>query len=183
MRDHKYEIKYGLKIGEFGVKRRPSGYMVDIEKRARSVINPQKYAHITDWRKRSKGTRSSLFPEEPNYVIPKAKRVTTAAQMFLDKKMIPGPPHYKKLDELKPKIHGFYGNTESKCSMSGSVAFEKKFIPGSNSYESRGKGMSAILKEKAKAFLYVHKPDYSKTSCKIKKTNVPAPTSYEVGEA
>ena len=79
VRDHKYEIKYGLKIGEFGVKRRPSGYMVDIEKRARSVINPQKYSHQTDWKKRSKGTRSQLFPEEPNYVIPKAKRVTTAS--------------------------------------------------------------------------------------------------------
>ena len=103
--------------------------------------------------------------------------------MFRDKKNIPGPPHYKKLDELKPRIHGFYGNTESKCSMSGSVAFEKKFIPGPNFYESRGKPMSQILKEKAKAFLYVHKPDYSKTSCKIKKNSVPAPTSYEVGDA
>ena len=116
-------------------------------------------------------------------MIPKAKRVTLADQMFLDKKRIPGPPHYKDLDMLKPKIRGFYGNSESKCSMSGSIAFEKKYIPGPSAYESRGKAMSVILKEKSKAFLYVHKPDYSKTSCKIKKTNVPAPTSYEVGDA
>lgn len=54
VRDHKYEINYGLKFGEFGVKRRPSGYMVAIEKRARSVINPQKYTHQADWKKRSK---------------------------------------------------------------------------------------------------------------------------------
>lgn len=119
----------------------------------------------------------------PNYVIPKAKRVTLADEMFIEKKRIPGPPHYKELDKLKPKVHGFYGNTESKCSMSGSVAFEKNFIPGPNAYESRGKGMSQILKEKAKQYLYKHKPDYTRTSCKFKKTDDPAPTSYEVGEA
>ena len=174
-RDHKYEIKYGLKFGDFGVKPRPSGYMHAIEKRARSVIDPQKYTQQFDWKKRSK--------EMPNYVIPKAKRITLADQMILDKKRIPGPPHYKDLDKLKPKVKGFYSNTETKCSMSGSIAFEKKFIPGPNMYESRGKGMSVILKEKSKAFLYVHKPDYSKTSCKIRKTSAPAPTSYEVGEA
>ena len=54
VQDHKYEINYGLKFGEFGVKRRPSGYMVAIEKRARTVINPQKYTHQADWKKRSK---------------------------------------------------------------------------------------------------------------------------------
>ena len=119
----------------------------------------------------------------PNYVIPKAKRITLADQMFIDKKMIPGPPHYKELDKQKPKVHGFYANTESKCSMSSSIAFEKKFIPGPNAYESRGKSMSNILKDKAKAFLYAHKPDYSRTSCKIRKTNEPGPPDYEVGEA
>lgn len=45
VQDHKYEIKHGLKFGEFGRKRRPSGYMSVIEKRARSVIDPQKYSH------------------------------------------------------------------------------------------------------------------------------------------
>lgn len=78
----------------------------------------------------------------PNYVIPKAKRITLADQMIEDKKRIPGPPHYKDLDKLKPKIHGFYANSESKCSVTGSIAFEKKFIPGPNAYESRGKAMS-----------------------------------------
>ena len=118
----------------------------------------------------------------PNYTIPKAKRITLADQMFIDKKRIPGPPHYKNLDKLKPKnLGGSAWNEEPKCSLTGSIAFEKKHIPGPSVYESRGKAMSVILKEKAKAYKYEHKPDYSKTSCKIKKTNVPAPTSYEVG--
>ena len=36
----------------------------------------------------------------PNYLIPKAKRITLADQMFLDKKLIPGPPHYQTLKKL-----------------------------------------------------------------------------------
>ena len=73
--------------------------------------------------------------------IPKAKRITLADQMFLDKKRIPGPPAYDNTG-LSVKVLGFYGNTESKLSTLGSTAFEKKYIPAPNAYESRGKGMS-----------------------------------------
>ena len=102
--------------------------------------------------------------------------------MIISKKTIPGPPNYDNTG-LKQKVHGYYMPSEAKCSVSGSIAFEKKFIPGPNAYESRGKPMAQLLKEKAKNFLYVHKPDFSKTSCKIKKTNDPAPTSYEAPTA
>lgn len=62
--------------------------------------------------------------------------------MFTEKKKIPGPPHYST-DNLKiKKTPGFYDNTETKFSMTGSVAFEKKFIPGPNAYESRGRSMT-----------------------------------------
>ena len=56
--DHKYEINYGLKFGDFGVKRPPSGYMNAVVKRARSQVDPRKYAHQKDWKKRSKESGS-----------------------------------------------------------------------------------------------------------------------------
>lgn len=104
--------------------------------------------------------------------------------MIISKKRIPGPPAYKN-EGLKPKIMGFYANTESKCSVIGSTAYEKKFVPGPNAYESRGKSMSEILKEKAKNFLYHPEVDFKKMklSSKFKKTNEPGPTSYEVTPA
>ena len=102
--------------------------------------------------------------------------------MIISKRTVPGPPNYDNRG-LKQKIHGFYMPGEAKCSVIGTTAYEKKYVPGPNAYESRGKPMAEILKEKAKSYLYVHKPDYSKTSCKIKKTNDPAPTSYEPTKA
>ena len=69
-------------------------------------------------------------------------------------------------------------NRETKLSILGSVAFEKKFIPGPNAYESRGKGMSQIIKETAKEFKKYEAPKYPKSLIKVKKNNVPGPTSY-----
>jgi len=110
--------------------------------------------------------------------------VTLADEMFAQKKLVPGPPHYDNTG-LKDKVHGFYGPTEVKCSVVGSTAYEKKFVPGPNLYESRGKSMSEILKEKAKNYLYVYKADPSKkkVTIRVKKTNDPAPTSYNFMEA
>ena len=42
--DHKYEIRYGLKFGEFGVKPPARGYMTAVIKRAKSCVDPRKYA-------------------------------------------------------------------------------------------------------------------------------------------
>lgn len=104
--------------------------------------------------------------------------------MFIAKKRIPGPSVYNN-EGLKPKIVGFYGNSESKCSVIGSTAYEKKFVPGPNAYESRGKSMSDLLKEKAKNYMYNPENDIKKSKMqnKFKKTNEPAPTSYKVAES
>ena len=72
-------------------------------------------------------------------------------QIAKSKRYIPGPSHYLK----KPKperILGTYGNKELKITVTESVICEKKDIPAPNKYESRGKSMSEILKEKAKKF-------------------------------
>jgi len=42
--DHKYEIKHGLKFGDFGVKRSSDRFMDTIVKRARSCVAPNKYS-------------------------------------------------------------------------------------------------------------------------------------------
>ena len=98
--------------------------------------------------------------------------------MVKDKKKIPGPPHYVNTG-LKEKVYGFYGPSEPKCSVLVTTAFEKKYIPGPNAYESRGKSMTEELKEKAKKFLHQHKPGKYSSGVKWKKTNDPAPTTYE----
>ena len=98
--------------------------------------------------------------------------------MVKDKKKIPGPPHYDNTG-LKDKVHGFYNKSEPKCSVLVTTAFEKKYIPGPNSYEGRGKSMSDELTEKAKKFMYQHKPGKYSSGVKWRKDNIPAPTSYE----
>ena len=139
-------------------------------KRAKSCVDPRKYSHQTEWKKR---------PEKDNYKFPIAKRITLSDQMIKDKKLIPGPPAYNNTG-LKQKIEGFYGKTEEKCSVIGSTAYEKKYIPGPSAYESRGKSMSVILKEKADKYLFEFKYDKKvSTGVRVKKTNDPAPTSYE----
>merc|ERR1712060_569166 len=78
---------------------------------------------------------------------------------------------------LKVKTKGFYGVTEVKCSVLGSTAYEKKFIPGPNAYESRGKSMGQILNEKKKAYLYQYQPKRKPDSgVKWRKTKEPGPT-------
>lgn len=101
---------------------------------------------------------------------------------MLAKKKIPGPSHYTKTDPYKPKIFGFYGSTNDKVTDIESTIFVKKAIPAPNKYDSRGKGMGDILKEKAKAYLYKPKPDPTRGE-RIKKSKEPGPGSYKVTEA
>ena len=101
---------------------------------------------------------------------------------MLAKKNIPGPSHYKNMDPYKPKIFGFYDSTNDKVTDIETTIFVKKDIPAPSKYESRGKGMSEILKEKAKAYLYHAAPDFTRTSG-VKKTKDPGPTTYKVTEA
>ena len=78
--------------------------------------------------------------------------------MVKAKRKVPGPPAYDNTG-LKRKVQGFYGNSERKYSILASTAFEKNHIPGSNMYESRGKSMAELCKEKAKNFMYVYTKD------------------------
>lgn len=58
----------------------------------------------------------------------------------------------------------------------------KKAIPSSTQYESRGKSMADILKEKAGKFLYAPKPERHLMDV-IKKNQDPGPGTYAVPEA
>ena len=117
-------------------------------------------------------------------MIPQAKRQTINDELLKIKRRIPGPPAYDNTG-LKQKVQGFYGNIEVKYSVLASTAYEKKYIPGPNVYESRGKSMSDLLKEKAKKFAYAYTPDPNEkhSVVKWKKVNGPAPTSYEWQES
>ena len=149
-------------------------YMSQVITRAKSSVDPRKYTPQVDWQKKSM--------QRPNLALPREKKISVTEELIAQKKKIPGPSHYKKT-EIKPKIYGFYGNTESKVSIITSNAFEKKRIPGPSDYESRGKSMSDILKDKAKKFLFHAAPDYTRTSGKTKKSKDPGPGSYEVESA
>lgn len=51
--DHKYTIvgTGALKFGEFGKKVKSNGYIDQVEKRAKSSVDPRKYASHDDWKK------------------------------------------------------------------------------------------------------------------------------------
>ena len=149
--------------------------MEQVVKRAKSSVDPRKYATQKDWEVQSKKAKDS-------HAIPKAKRITLADEMFKEKKWLPGPPAYDN-SGVKQKVQGFYGTTELKFSILESTAYEKKHIPGPIAYESRGKSMSELLKDKAKKYLYEFKPEKKDkryaSGVRVKKTDDPAPTSYK----
>ena len=70
--DHKFEVKTLARIGDgFGSKHAKVGYMDQVVKRAKSSVDPRKYALQSDWEKTSLNTKDS-------YQFPKAKRITLA---------------------------------------------------------------------------------------------------------
>ena len=73
--------------------------------------------------------------------MPKARKLTSTQEIFEFQKKYkrPGPQNYKQW--IKPKTKGFYNNSEPKCSVMTSTAFEKKTIPAPNVYKGRGKDM------------------------------------------
>ena len=56
--------------------------------------------------------------------IPRVKKVTSMAQIIIEKKKIPGPSDYKNT-EVQHKIYGHYGKTEPKCTITETTMFEK----------------------------------------------------------
>ena len=175
-RDHRYKIKHGLPFGFEDKKPKDHSYMTQVVERAKSSVDPRKYNRQSDWGKMSR--------ERPNLAMPKAKRVTSTEDLIVAKKKIPGPDFYKNTDPIKPKILGFYGNSEDRISIIASTMYEKKKIPGPSAYESRGKSMHQLIKENNLKNNFVPKgDDYSRTSSKINKNSVPGPTTYKVEES
>ncbi len=114
----------------------------------------------------------------------RAKRVTSTESLISAKKGIPAPSFYKSVDPGRPKILGFYSNSEDRTSIIASTMFEKKKIPAPTAYESRGKSMHQLIKEKCLKSNFVPKSDdYTRTSGKILKNNAPGPTTYKVAES
>ena len=113
------------------------------------------------------------------------KKVTSTELIMKVSKKTPGVGQYKNMDQ-KPKIYGYYGNTEPKVTGTASVIFIKSKIPAPNKYESRGKSMSDLIDDKLKKY---NRPSASpemtklRTTSKIAKTNDPGPQSYKVEEA
>ena len=78
--------------------------------------------------------------------MPKARKCTSTQEIFDFQKKYkrPGPHEYKQW--VKPKTKGFYANSEPKCSVVTSTAFEKKGIPAPNVYKGRGKDFFEKIK-------------------------------------
>lgn len=79
----------------------------------------------------------------------RAKKVTSMAELMEFKKKIPGPSDFKNMDPYKPKISGFYKNTQKKFSYMETHIEVKSDVPSSTTYESRGRSMTDILSKKA----------------------------------
>ena len=58
--------------------------------------------------------------------------------------------------------------------------FAKKDLPAPTKYESRGKSMFELLKEKAKADQPMNADDFLRISGKVKKTSEAGPGYYKV---
>ena len=107
---------------------------------------------------------------------------------MLDERNRVGPSTYKDLDKNREQqrkriLHGPSAKADN-VSFIESQVFVKKEIPAPSKYESRGKDMHQLAKDKAEKFRY----EYSKErgldrTGKIKKNDVVGPTSYEVPQA
>lgn len=139
VQDHKYRINSTNKIEEYYSKNSIASqtYIDQVIVRAKSTVAPNKYAKQVDWRKKSQSQLSG--------VMPKARKLTMTAEIIeLGKthKNRPGPATYKQW--IKPKTKGFYANTDRKCSIMASIAYDKKTIPAPNVYKGRGKDMYEV---------------------------------------
>lgn len=149
--DHKYHIKHGLPFGTKERSKKEKTYMNLIVDRAKVSVDPRKYTPQNNWHQMSK--------ERPNLGLPRAKRMTFTSEIMTEKKKIPGPSDFKKMDPYKPKIFGFYSYSQERITSMQEHAEDKQSIPASSKYESRGKSMSDILKEKAAKYLQAQKSD------------------------
>ena len=115
--------------------------------------------------------------QRPNVALTRAKKISFLEELMTEKKKIPGPSDLHKLDYNKPKLKGFYSSSVERFTPADEVMLVKKSIPSSTQYESRGKSMADILKEKAQKFMYQPKADRD-LMVPIKKGNDPGPGTY-----
>ena len=86
----------------------------------------------------------------------------------------------------RPKICGFYDQKDVKASIFESLETSKKFVPAPSKYESRGKSMFQLVKEKTAKYkaldpFRIINPTEKRVD-KIKKSNDPGPDTYKVAE-
>ena len=130
--DHKYKIKYAPFLGKWGERPKSNTYMSQVVQKAKKMVDPSKYTHQRDWKKMSL--------QRPTYIMPREKKVTITERVMQENKRKPAPTAYQDIN-ARPKIHGFYDQKDLKASIFESINEEKKHIPCSNKYESRGKSM------------------------------------------
>lgn len=104
------------------------------------------------------------------------------AELMEFKKKIPGPSDFKNMDPYKPKISGFYKNTQKKFSYMETHIEVKSDVPSSTTYESRGRSMTDILSKKAAQYGFKDKRSGDRLIA-VKKTEKPGPGTYKVAES
>ena len=166
-------------MGDRRASRKSSqSFVYQVEKRAKSLVAPDKYSKVLDWKKNS---RAQLRGK-----MSKARKLTMTAEIIeLSKKSRKvGPQTYQQW--IKPKAKGFYKPSDTKYSIVSSIAFSKKGIPGPDIYKGRGKGMFEEVKSGTATIKYGGKNEEPKENLrmvKIKKNNRPGPASFEVGKS
>ena len=85
--DHDYKIRYAPKLPKYGDAGKAVTYMTAIVQRAKSAVDPQKYAAQYDWKRRSKEGK-------PNISLSKSARMTFTAETMKIKKKLPAPNTY-----------------------------------------------------------------------------------------
>ena len=165
-------------MGDRGSRKSSQSFVYQVEKRAKSLVAPDKYSKVLDWKRNS---RAQLRGK-----MSKARKLTMTAEIIeaSKKSRRVGPQTYQQW--IKPKAKGFYKPSDTRYSIVSSIAFSKKGIPGPDIYKGRGKGMFEEVKSGTATITYGRKNEEPKENLrmvKIKKNNRPGPASFEVGKS
>ena len=147
-------------------------------KRARSIVPPNKYSKMLDWKRHS--------ASQPRGIMPKARKLTFTAETIENSKKQKhvGPQTYQQW--IKPKTKGFYKQSDDRISIVTSIAYDKKTIPGPSVYKGRGKDMYEKMKAGPSTIKFGDFNAPAKENIrmtKIKKNNRPGPQTFEVAKS
>ena len=144
-------------------------FMGLIEKRAKSIVAPNKYSKVLDWKRHSHASLGQM---------PKARKVTMTTEVieFQRRYNKPGPDTYQQW--IKPKTKGFYKFSDQRYGIVSSIAYDKKGIPAPNLYKGRGKDMFETMQTGPSTIQYGKLNEAAKANDrmeKIKKDGKPGP--------